>query len=123
MNQEVEIVHAITEPMRYAILCLLMEHDYCVRALARKLGISEPAVSQHMNVLKRYSLVEGRKLGYQVHYKVVRQRLSDALKAVARQLTSECAERELTRNCSCEFVDECIRGGRQNAGARPHQTE
>ena len=117
MNQDVEIVHAVTEPMRYAILCLLMEHDYCVRALARKLGISEPAVSQHMNVLKRYALVEGRKLGYQVHYKVDRQRLGEALAAVARELTSEGEERELKRKCTCEFADECIRGGRQ--GARP----
>ena len=37
--------------------------------------------------------------------------------AVTRELTSEGEERELKRKCTCEFADECIRGGRQ--GARP----
>ena len=79
MNDDVEIVHIITEPTRFAILCLLIDHNYCVRALARKLNISEPAISQHMNVFKRYDLVTWKKLGYQVHYHVKRERVVQAL--------------------------------------------
>lgn len=109
---ELEIVHAITEPTRYAILCLLLRHDYCVRALARKLGISEPAVSQHMNVFKRYGLVEGRKLGYQVHYKVDRARIAEALAHISNALFADVSERELTMSCDCEFADECMRAHR-----------
>lgn len=114
---DLEIVHAITEPTRYAILQLLLKRDYCVRALARKLGISEPAVSQHMNVFKKYGLVEGRKLGYQVHYKVDRQRIAAAMAAVTGSLTGDGVERELSAACTCEFADECIRGHRQDHGA------
>lgn len=47
MEQE-ELIRAIGEPMRLRILELLTRRQYCVRSLARMLGISEPAVSQHL---------------------------------------------------------------------------
>lgn len=43
-----ELIRAIGEPMRLRILELLTRRQYCVRSLARMLGISEPAVSQHL---------------------------------------------------------------------------
>ena len=109
MNDDVEIVHIITEPTRFAILCLLIDHNYCVRALARKLNISEPAISQHMNVFKRYDLVTWKKLGYQVHYHVKRERVVQALSGLTSvfNLNLEGHENELNRACTCEFADEC----------------
>ena len=109
MNDDVEIVHIITEPTRFAILCLLIDHNYCVRALARKLNISEPAISQHMNVFKRYDLVTWKKLGYQVHYHVKRERVVQALSGLTSvfNLNLEGYESELSRACTCEFADEC----------------
>ena len=109
MNDDVEIVHIITEPTRFAILCLLIDHNYCVRALARKLNISEPAISQHMNVFKRYDLVTWKKLGYQVHYHVKRERVVQALSGLTSvfNLNLEGYENELNRACTCEFADEC----------------
>ena len=109
MNDDVEIVHIITEPTRFAILCLLIDHNYCVRALARKLNISEPAISQHMNVFKRYDLVTWKKLGYQVHYHVKRERVVQALSGLTSvfNLNLEGSENELNRACTCEFADEC----------------
>ena len=109
MNDDVEIVHIITEPTRFAILCLLIDHNYCVRALARKLNISEPAISQHMNVFKRYDLVTWKKLGYQVHYHVKRERVVQALSGLTSvfNLNLEGYENELSRTCTCEFAEEC----------------
>lgn len=50
---DINIIHAITEPTKFQIIRLLMRHNYCVRALSKKLGISEPAVSQQLNILKK----------------------------------------------------------------------
>lgn len=111
MNDDVEILHIITEPTRYEILCLLLRHTYCVRALARKLGISEPAVSQHMNVFKRYGLVTGQKYGYQMHYRVERERVLAALESVSAAFNMRLYDDEnaVSRSCTCEFASECSR--------------
>ena len=49
---DLELLHIITMPTRYQILMLLLNHHYCGKALSAKLGISESAVSQHLQVLK-----------------------------------------------------------------------
>ncbi len=49
---DLELLHIITMPTRYQILMLLLNHHYCGKALSSKLGISESAVSQHLQVLK-----------------------------------------------------------------------
>lgn len=63
---DLELLHLITAPTRYQLLTLLLEYHYCVKALAAKLGISEPAVSQQLQVLKDCGLVTGERLDYQI---------------------------------------------------------
>ena len=36
-----QILHILTEPTRFKMLTLLCEHGYCVKALSKKMGISE----------------------------------------------------------------------------------
>lgn len=55
------------------ILLMLLNRDLCVGALATNLGISEPAVSQHLRILREAGLVRGEKRGYWTHYAVERQ--------------------------------------------------
>lgn len=68
----IEVIRVMSEPMRFSIIELLLEHKYCVQELSQHLNISESAVSQHMKVLKKYNLVYGQKEGYQMYYKVRR---------------------------------------------------
>ena len=70
-----ELIRAIGEPMRLRILELLTQRQYCVRSLARMLGISEPAVSQHLRVMREAGLVTVEKLGYHSHYRLVPEAL------------------------------------------------
>lgn len=74
---------------------LLLKHGYCVGALAKKLGISESAVSQHLKILRHAGLVKGDKRGYFTHYSVERRLLKEAAKelnelAVLAPISSEC---------------------------------
>lgn len=106
----IQIIHTITEPTRFRLLQLLFEHHYCVRALSQKLNISESAVSQHMRILKKYQVVYGVKIGYQVHYQVDKQLISTLLGEVLQQFSQyPTAATEISRDCSCEFISECIR--------------
>ncbi|MFP4445870.1 MAG: ArsR/SmtB family transcription factor [Desulfosudaceae bacterium] len=55
---------------------MLLHNDLCVGGLAGHLGISKPAVSQHLKILRRAGLVRGEKRGYWTHYTVNRQEIA-----------------------------------------------
>ena len=67
---------ALADENRLRILKMLINSDLCVGALAKHLGISKPAVSQHLQILRKAGLVKGEKCGYWTHYLVDRQALS-----------------------------------------------
>jgi ArsR family transcriptional regulator, arsenate/arsenite/antimonite-responsive transcriptional repressor len=48
----VRTLKALADEKRLKILHMLLDNDLCVDALARQLGISKPAVSQHLRVLR-----------------------------------------------------------------------
>lgn len=54
---------ALAEPMRQAIVERLAERPMAVGALAERLPVSRPAVSQHLKVLKEAGLVRDRAEG------------------------------------------------------------
>ena len=85
------VLKAIADETRMKILSLLLRHNYCVRALARKLELSEGAISQHLKVLRDAGLLTGEKKGYFMHYDVNREVLH-ALAADIEELAS--VERE-----------------------------
>jgi DNA-binding transcriptional ArsR family regulator len=55
---------------RVHIIELLKERSLCVNALARSLGVTPAAVSQHLRVLRNAHVVVSHKEGYFVHYRV-----------------------------------------------------
>jgi len=84
---------ALGDETRFRILDLLMGHDLCVGALARRLKVSEAAISQHLQILRKAGLVRGEKRGYWTHYTVqagTLAQIADDLKAMAdREPASE----------------------------------
>ena len=74
---------ALAVPSRLRIIELLQSHPYCVSALTMRLDISQPAVSQHLAVLKRAGLVDSEKNGAMVHYRVNPKRFEQVMKALA----------------------------------------
>ena len=63
------LFRALGDPTRRAIFeRLVSEGEQTVRALTDHAGISQPAVSKHLGVLKSAGLVRDRPEGRQVHY-------------------------------------------------------
>lgn len=67
-----EVFKALSDPTRLKLIILLKKHGgaLCVKGLARKLGISQPAVSQHIRILKQTRLIRGNRCGCFMHYYV-----------------------------------------------------
>lgn len=86
----------LADETRFKIIGLLLTNDFCVGALADKLGISEAAVSQHIQVLRKGGFLRGEKRGYWTHYAVER----DVLNQVAEGL-KELANRSSTQQFVC----------------------
>jgi DNA-binding transcriptional ArsR family regulator len=57
---ELRALQVLAEPRRLAILDLLREGELPVGALVEGLGLSQPAVSKHLRVLRDVGLVEVR---------------------------------------------------------------
>jgi DNA-binding transcriptional ArsR family regulator len=58
--KELAALQALAEPRRVAILELLRDSEQPVGELVGQLGLSQPAVSKHLRVLRNAGLVEAR---------------------------------------------------------------
>jgi DNA-binding transcriptional ArsR family regulator len=64
-----ELFSALADPTRRTLFeRLSREGEQTVRALTVRAGVSQPAVSKHLAVLRRAGLVRDRRAGRQTHY-------------------------------------------------------
>jgi DNA-binding transcriptional ArsR family regulator len=67
---EDKIFYALADPSRRAIFESLTRGEAAVKDLKARFDISQPAVSQHLATLKDAGLVNGRREGRCVYYRV-----------------------------------------------------
>ncbi len=61
MDQILKVIKALSDRNRLKIIELLLEQCFCVRALSKSFKVSEPAVSQHLKVLRLAGIIKGKK--------------------------------------------------------------
>jgi len=61
---------SIGNPTRFRILELLRQKPMPVNSIVRRLHLSQPAVSQHLRLLRENNIVEDVKRGQEVYYSV-----------------------------------------------------
>jgi DNA-binding transcriptional ArsR family regulator len=75
-------IEAISHPGRRAMLRLVLDRELPVGELAQHVGLSQPAASQHLKVLRDAGLVRGRVDGRRRLYRVD----PDGLEQLRREL-------------------------------------
>lgn len=84
------IFKALSHPTRLRIMCLLKEKPLCVCHILPQLDSEPSNTSQHLAVLKNQGLVESRKEGTMVVYKIsspeVYEMIDMAEKIILRQI-------------------------------------
>ena len=72
IKEQAKFFSALADPTRLRLLQVLYRQNppgwRCVNNLSQLLGITQPAVSQHLRVLKAVGLVIGEKRGFRMHY-------------------------------------------------------
>ena len=101
----IQILNSLADGNRYKIIQELLLRDYCVGGLARKLNITEAAVSQHLKILKEAGIITGEKRGYYRHYKVNKKILKDVAKEIEK--ISEI-KRERSELCPPSNKNDCL---------------
>ena len=61
---------AVSDPTRRGILDLLLVAECSVSELARPFRISQPAISQHLRILRKAGLVRARRQGRERRYRL-----------------------------------------------------
>ena len=66
-----EVLKAMADPTRLKILHCLHNGERCVSAILANVGGSQANVSKHLSVLKRAGLVDCRREGLNVFYRII----------------------------------------------------
>ena len=74
-----EICSAMADPRRILLLYAISEQPRNVSDLANYIGISQPAASRHLKILRDRGLVNAVRQGASVEYHLTDARLIDAL--------------------------------------------
>jgi DNA-binding transcriptional ArsR family regulator len=128
-EREIALMHSrvcygVADPKRVLILYALEKGPLCVTELAAEVGITQPAVSRHLRVLRERSLVSTGRRGPAVYYSLADHRLIEAIdllrSVLAAQLASERSAAEHFRRSppgGPRQVRVAGRGSRSRGGA------
>jgi DNA-binding transcriptional ArsR family regulator len=65
------ILKTLGHPVRLKIICMLEVQECKVKNIWECLGLEQCVVSQHLAVLKRAGIVDGKRRGAETHYSVI----------------------------------------------------
>ena len=71
LNRIAEVLKAMADPNRLKILHSLHHGERCVSDILEIVGGSQANVSKHLSVLKRAGLVDCRRHGLNVYYRII----------------------------------------------------
>jgi len=79
-----DIFKALMHPTRLSILEILREGEQCVCHLEAVLNSRQAYISQHLMVLREAGLVEDRREGARIYYRVIEPEVFDLLETAMR---------------------------------------
>jgi ArsR family transcriptional regulator len=90
---QAELFRVLGHPVRVRLLELLGTMEGTVGALREALGLEASSASGHLATLRRLGLVESRKVGTSVHYRIADRRTLSLLTMAQRILVASLEER------------------------------
>lgn len=94
MKEAAELFKIFSVDKRIEIIELLKKEPLSVNVLAKALGITQSAASQHLRVLKGAGLVKDERRGYWIYYSLNRGTLEKCRQRLNRICTCGCLGRQ-----------------------------
>ena len=86
------MLKVLTHPARLAILNILRDGEHCVCHMEAHLGLRQAYLSQQLMVLREAGLIQDRREGWNVFYRVVEPRIFTVLSAVEQMIAPDKAD-------------------------------
>jgi ArsR family transcriptional regulator len=86
---QAQLLKVLTHPARLAILNILQDGEHCVCHMEAHLGYRQAYISQQLMVLREAGLIQDRRDGWNVFYRVAEPRIFAVLAAVEQMLPPE----------------------------------
>ena len=83
-DPQVQVFKVLTHPARLAILEILRDGEHCVCHMETYLGLRQAYISQQLAVLRDAGLVQDRRDGWNIFYRVADERIYEVLNLVRR---------------------------------------
>lgn len=93
-EKQAQIAQAIAHPIRVAIIDFLKDGEQCVCDIAQYVGSERSNVSRHLSVMTGAGLLESRKDGLKVIYKLKYKCIVDFFACVSNVLKQQAKENE-----------------------------
>ena len=97
---------ALADRTRLRLLNLMRDGEVCVCFFAGSIGTNNPKISRHLSYLKRAGLVEGRRDGKWMHYRISEPNDENASKVFAATMKMLAEDREMQADRQ-RLVDFC----------------
>lgn len=81
-----EVCKTLSNPVRLRIINELQDGEMTVGALAKKLGVRQAHLSQHLSVLRQRGVVSARKDGVNVYYSIANPKIIKACNLIREVL-------------------------------------
>lgn len=88
-EQACRLMKVLSHPDRLMILCRLAQDELSVGELEAELGIHQPTLSQQLTVLREQDLVETRREGKQIFYRVKSRQALAVIKVLYAQFCAK----------------------------------
>lgn len=86
---QARLCQVLASPKRLEILYTLKDSEMTAGELAKAVDVTMPNLSQHLSLMKQHGLVESRKEGLNMYYRVASDQILDTLASVRRVLAEQ----------------------------------
>lgn len=99
---QVQLFKVLTHPTRLAVLDILRDGEHCVCHMEACLGLRQAYISQQLSVLREAGLIEDRRDGWNIFYRIADERIYVVLDEM-RKITGQAIPLvvEPKQKCNC----------------------
>ena len=80
MDAQIKLLKALADETRIKIVQCLMDGERCACAIVPAVGKAQPTVSQHLKILEEAGVLESRRKGVNIWYKIKSEQVSQIMK-------------------------------------------
>ena len=80
---QAQLLKVLTHPARLAILNMLRDGEHCVCHMEAHLGYRQAYISQQLSVLREAGIIQDRRDGWNIFYRVIRPEIYQVVDMVA----------------------------------------